>query len=85
MARQLYIKQANYINDFVIDITFNDETKRQIDFKHFLQRHPHPQYNKYQNPDNFKSFYIDHGNIVWGDDWDLMFPIEQLYKGKITQ
>ncbi|GHT62184.1 hypothetical protein FACS189451_05930 [Bacteroidia bacterium] len=51
----------------------------------FLQGHPHPQYNKYQNPDNFKSFYIDHGNIVWGDDWDLMFPIEQLYKGKITQ
>ena len=28
--------------------------------------------------------YVDDGNIVWGEDWDLIFPIEQLYSGAIA-
>jgi hypothetical protein len=26
---------------------------------------------------------IDGGNIVWGRNWDLIFPIEQLHEGVI--
>jgi hypothetical protein len=79
MARQLYIQQANYISDLKVELKFNDGTIRNIDFSNFLLNHPHPQYNKYLKPANFKKFYIENGNIVWGKNWDLMIPIENLY------
>jgi len=28
-------------------------------------------------------FTIDNGNIVWGKNWDLIFPVEPLYAGRI--
>ena len=28
-------------------------------------------------------FTIDNGNIVWGKNWDLIFPVEHLYSGRI--
>lgn len=46
--------------------------------------HPHPQYNRYIVPKNFKKYSIEHGNVVWGKNWDMMFPIEQLHKGHIA-
>jgi len=79
MARQLYIQQANYISDLKVELKFNDGKIRTVDFGNFLLNHPHPQYNKYLKPANFKKFYIENGNIVWGKNWDLMIPIENLY------
>ena len=32
---------------------------------------PHPQYNRYIDPKNFKKFTIEHGNVVWGKNWDM--------------
>ncbi|MDR0692120.1 MAG: DUF2442 domain-containing protein [Prevotellaceae bacterium] len=83
MARELYIKEATYVKDLTLNIVFNDGTAQEIDFRYFLCRHPHPQYNKYGNPERFKDFQLEEGNIVWGKNWDLIFPIEQLYQGKI--
>ena len=41
------------------------------------------QYDRYLDPASFKSFSIDHGNVVCGKDWDMVFPVEQLYSGVI--
>lgn len=49
----------------------------------FIRRNPHPQYNKYLDQEQFKDFSIENGNIVWGKNWNLIFPIEQLHKGEI--
>ena len=84
MARQLYIDQAIYISDLSVELKFNDGTVRKVDFSTFLHSHPHPQYNKYQKPSNFKKFHIENGNIVWGKNWDLIFPIEKLYVGDFS-
>ena len=81
MARQLFIQQAEYISDLTVELKFNDGTVKIVDFGVFLHEHPHPQYNKYLKPSNFKKFHLDHGNIVWGKNWDLIFPVEQLYTG----
>lgn len=81
MSRPLYIKQAVYISGYAVEIEFSDGTIKKVDFENFLKDHSHPQYNKYRNPSNFKKFYIDHGNIVWGKNWDLIFPVEHLYAG----
>jgi len=84
MARQLFIQKAIYLSDFLVELVFNDGAVRRVDFGVFLKNHPHPQYNKYTKPSNFKKFYLDNGNIVWGKNWDLIFPIENLYAGDLS-
>ena len=37
---------------------------------------------KYLNPDEFKKFTIEYGDLTW-NDYDLCFPIADLYEGKI--
>ena len=78
------IVKAEYVGDLSVKIVFNDNTTTIVDVGTFIKKHPHPQYNKYLEESNFKKFKIDLGNIVWGKNWDLIFPIEQLYKGKIA-
>ncbi|MCH5238256.1 MAG: DUF2442 domain-containing protein [Muribaculaceae bacterium] len=66
-----------------VEITFNDQKLSRVDIGSFIRRHPHPQYNKYLDPKKFKRFSIENGNVVWGKNWDLIFPIEQLYAGEL--
>lgn len=81
---RLRVIRAEYAGDVSLRIFFNDGTSRTVDFRSFILSHPHPQYNRYIEPKNFKKFTIEHGNVVWGKNWDMMFPIEQLYKGAIA-
>ena len=83
MARQLVVQQADYISGLSVELKFNDGTVRKVDFEPFLRKHPHPQYNKYLDPLIFKKFYLNQDNIVWGKNWDLIFPVEQLYTGEV--
>jgi hypothetical protein len=66
-----------------VRLCFSDNTEKIIDIGNFIATHPHPQYNKYKEWKNFKKATIENGNVVWGKNWDLMFPIEQLYNGVI--
>ena len=83
MALLLYITKAEYAGGLSVSLTFNDGTQRTVDFTSFFQSHFHPQYNKYREEKHFKRFYIENGNIVWGKNWDLMFPIEQLHAAEL--
>ena len=80
----MLITDAVYISDYIVNITFADNTEKTIDFGIFLKNHPHPQHNKYLDLKNFKKFRIDGGNIIWGKNWDLVFPVKQLHSGKIS-
>ncbi len=82
--KTIAVSDANYIDGYKIEVVFNDNKKNVVDFGTFLSTHSHPQYNKYKNPENFKKFKIENGNIVWGKDWDMIFPVYDLYKGKIN-
>lgn len=82
-SKFISIIDARYIGDYKIKLFFNDTTSKTVDFGIFFLKKNHPQFNKYKMISNFKKFRIDHGNIVWGKDWDLIFPIYDLYKGKI--
>lgn len=74
---------AEYQDEYKILISFSDETQQAVDFGPFLNKLTHPVYSKYKKLALFKKFKIESGNIVWGRDWDLIFPIDQLYAGKI--
>lgn len=80
----LAIADANYIGDFAIRLTFNDGHMILVDFKPFLKESNHPLIQKYLNEELFKSFSIKEGNLDW-DNFDLCFPIEDLYKNTISK
>ncbi len=82
MAR-LYITKIICNDDLTITLSFNDNTIKIVDIGDFIRKNPHPQYNKYLKLSNFKKAKIENGNVVWGKNWDLIFPIENLHSGQI--
>ncbi|MEI6276656.1 MAG: hypothetical protein WCP08_11740 [Prolixibacteraceae bacterium] len=81
--KTIQIDAAKYLEGYKVEIVFSDKTKKIVDFGNFILNHPHPVHDKYKDLQKFKSFKIESGNIVWGDNWDLIFPISQIYRGKI--
>ena len=76
------IKSARYIGDYAIRIFFSDGSNKLVDFKPFLESSVHPSIRKYLDETRFKNYQIVDGNINW-NDYDLIFPIEDLIEGKI--
>jgi hypothetical protein len=83
MSDRLYITEAIDLGGLKVRLVFSDGTNSTVDVGDYIRRHPHPQYNKYLDPKKFRTFTLDGGNIVWGRNWDLIFPIEQLHEGVI--
>lgn len=77
------VLKAKYLNDFVLRIHFDDYSERVVDFKPFLSKSIHPEIKKYFKESKFKKFDIVDGNINWSD-YELVFPISDLYNGKIN-
>ncbi len=84
MALDVYVVRAEDLGNLQVRIFFSDEKCRRVDIGEFIRRNPHPQYNKYLDPKKFKKFTIENGNIVWGKNWDLIFPVDQLYSGSLV-
>jgi len=78
----LEITSAIYAGDYVIILKFNNEEERSIDFGPFLKKSLHPSISRYLDQDLFSQFSLVNGNLNW-NDYDLIFPIEDLYLGNI--
>jgi hypothetical protein len=78
----LEIRVAQFTGDYAIKLIFTDGTEQQVDFGPFLENSQHPAIRKYLDINRFKSFKIVDGNLNW-NDYDLIFPIADLYDGKI--
>jgi len=79
---RLKIVSAKYLTDFAIRIQFNDGTEKVVDFKPFLSKSLHPSIKKYLDEKMFSDFSLTDGNLNW-NDFDIIFPIRDLYNGKI--
>jgi hypothetical protein len=83
--KYLKIEKAAYMGNYTIMLTFNDGRVVSIDFGSWISAHPHPQHNRYLDEKKFKKFYIDDmGNIAWGKNRDLYFPISDLHEGRLV-
>ncbi|MFD2570964.1 DUF2442 domain-containing protein [Spirosoma soli] len=82
--RTLTVTNADYVDQYQLRLSFSDRTSQVVDFGPFLLNHPHPQHNKYRKLTNFKRFRLERGNLVWGRDWDMIFPISQLHQGYVA-
>jgi len=77
------VKTAKYIGDFAIRLTFNDGSSKLVDFKPFLENSLHPSIRTYLQESKFRNYKIIDGNLNW-NDYDLIFPLEDLYEGEIS-
>ena len=83
MTLTIRVIDALYISNYKVLITFSDGKQQTVDFENFLKTNSHPQFAEYLDLKKFRKFKIERGNIVWGKDWDLIFPVEELHEGKI--
>ena len=78
------VTKAEYNFPHKIHLWFSDGAEQIVDFQPFLEKSRHPEIRKYLDTDLFKQFSIAHGRLDW-NDFDLCFPIEDLYEGKILK
>lgn len=76
------IEQAQYIGGYKLHLLFSDGKERLVDFAPFLRNSVNPLIRKYLALDNFLSFSVEYGDLFW-NDYDLCFPIADLYEGRI--
>jgi len=77
------VTTAEYLDGYRLRITFDDGVVRVVDFEPFLSKSHHPAIRRYLDKRRFKDFTIDHGHLFW-NDYDLIFPIADLYAGEIS-
>jgi len=76
------IEKAKHLGEYKLELVFNDKTRRIIDFYPFLSASLNPLIRKYLNQKEFSKFDIEEGDLEW-NDYDLCFPIADLYENKI--
>ncbi len=75
------IVKAEYISGYKVILYFSDNTHKNLDFKAFFDSVTNPAELRHKPIGKFKKFTIEDGNIVWGENWDIVFPIHELHKG----
>ena len=76
------VEKAKYVEPYKLLLTFSDGYAHVVDFGPFLLSSANPLIRKYLNLHEFKNFTVQYGDIFW-NDYDLCFPIAELYDGKI--
>jgi hypothetical protein len=78
----LEITKARHLGEYRIGLEFNDGRRRIVDFAQFLKKARNPMFTKYRRVKQFRSFHIEHGDLMWGD-FEMIFPIADLHRGEI--
>ncbi len=80
--KELEISSVEYLSGYSLKLFFNDGAIKIVDLEAFLENPLHPSIRKYLDENNFKNYKIIDGNLNW-NDYDLIFPLEDLYEGKL--
>ena len=69
------VTKAKYVRDYLIEVKFNDGTKKVIDFESWLTG---PIFKPLKNKNYFKKFFVDGPTIAWPNGADI--APETLYR-----
>jgi hypothetical protein len=83
-TKYLEIVRAEYLSGYKIRLAFNDGMVRVMDFEPFLRKAMNPDITKYRQLRNLKKFHLHYGDLMWGD-FEMIFPIMDLYEGNILK
>ena len=78
------IEKINYLDDYKLELVFNDSSRQIVDFFPFLSSSRNPHIRKYLDIEKFRNYSLDEGDLQW-NDYDLCFPIADLYENRIMQ
>ncbi len=78
----LKVVRATALRGYKLKIEFDDGVVRTIDFGPFLESSHNPQIREFLDAKRFAEFQIQDGDLMWGD-FELCFPIADLYEGRI--
>jgi hypothetical protein len=76
--KNLVVQSAKYVQDFLIAIVFTNGKTKLVDFLPIFHKYVKGDNLKYFAPQNFKKFIVKNGNIYWGRNEDVIFPISLL-------
>lgn len=82
MPKVVQIASADYVSSYKLRLRFDDGHESMVDFGQFLNASDHPSIRTYLDLKRFKNFTIEDGVLHW-NDFDLVFPMVQLYEGRI--
>ena len=78
--KNISIRAARYMNDFSVAVTFSNGITQLVNFLPLLEKHLKGDNLKYFSLERFKKFIVKNGNIYWGKNEDVSFPITSLLK-----
>lgn len=83
MYTTVKIKSAKHVEDYKIEIKFSDGKVNVFDYR-FLVNSDHQEFKKYADISKFKKFSIGEYKdcIYWGNNWEMILPVETLYAKK---
>ena len=77
------IGSARFVAPYKLRLQFDDGHENTVDFGPFLKTSEHPSIRAYLDLKQFKNFAVENGVLHW-NDFDLVFPMADLYEGKIS-
>ncbi len=77
------IESARFVAPCKLHLQFDDGHENTVDFGSFLKNSEHPSLRAYLDLKRFKNFAVEDGVLHW-KDFDLVFPMADLYEGKIS-
>lgn len=69
MGDIIVVTKAEYIYDYLLELTFNDGVKAVVDFSKWIERYPF--FEPLKNIDYFKNFSLDGWTVVWPNGADI--------------
>ncbi len=78
------IVRADSVGRYRLELAFSDGHEEVVDFEPFLAASLNPETRRYLDPNMFRQYRIEWGNLVWGD-YEMCFPMEDLYVGQLTR
>jgi len=63
------VTKAEYVKDFVLELTFSDGIRAEIDFTGWIEKYPF--FEPLKDPDYFRGFSLDGWTVVWPNGADI--------------
>jgi hypothetical protein len=81
--KYLQVTEAIHAGRHRVSLSFNDGTRKAVDFGPFLRWAGNPEITGFRSLRKFKNFHLHYGNLMWGD-YAMIFPITDLHRGEIS-
>ena len=77
------ITRVEQAGDYCLRLWFDDGSEQTVDFGPFLRDAQHPDVRAFLEPDKFRTFRLEQGDLLWGD-YELCFPVADLHANNLS-